>query len=111
MELQINRYGEMTPTAIQSNGVAISTPIYIQLTKEQNKAILNAIRTAISRDGEAVESELGVSEANLRYLLFARNGLPERLLLKLQEVTGLEIVSKEQIEDTYQSWITHLFTQ
>ena len=109
MELQINRYGETTPTAIQPNGVAISTPIYIQLTKEQNKTILNAIRTAISRDGEAVESELGVSEANLRHLLFARNGLPERLLLKLQEVTGLEIVSKQQIEDTYQSWITHLY--
>ena len=109
MELQINRYGETTPTAIQSNGVAISTPIYIQLTKEQNKTILNAIRSAISRDGEAVESELGVSESNLRHLLFARNGLPERLLLKLQEVTGLEIVSKQQIEDTYQSWITHLY--
>ena len=109
MQLQINRYGETTPTAIHSNGVAISTPIYIQLTKEQNKTILNAIRTAISRDGEAVESELGVSEANLRHLLFARNGLPERLLLKLQEVTGLEIVSKQQIEDTYQSWITHLY--
>lgn len=61
MELQINRYGETTPTAIQSNGVVISTPIYIQLTKEQNKTILNAIRTAISRDGEAVEYELGVS--------------------------------------------------
>ena len=109
MELQINRYGETTPTAIQSNGVAISTPIYIQLTKEQNKTILNAIRTAITRDGDAVVSELGVSEANLRHLLFARNGLPERLLLKLQELTGLEIVSKQQIEDTYRSWITHLY--
>ena len=109
MELQVNRYGETTPTAIQSNGVAISTPIYIQLTKEQNKTILNAIRTAISRDGVAVESEIGVSETNLRHLLFARNGLPERLLLKLQEVTGLEIVSKQQIENTYRSWITNLY--
>ena len=109
MELMVNRYGETTPTAIQSNGVAISTPIYIQLTKEQNKTILNAIRTVVNRDGDAVVSELGVSEANLRHLLFARNGLPERLLLKLQELTGLELVSKEQIEDTYQSWITHLY--
>ena len=109
MELIVNRYGETTPTAIQSNGVAISTPIYIQLTKEQNKTILNAIRTAISREGDAVGSELGVSEANLRHLLFARNGLPERLLLKLQEVTGLQIVSKQQIENTYRSWINHLY--
>ena len=46
-------------------------------------------------------SELGVSEANLRHLLFARNGLPERLLLKLQDLTGLEMVSKQQIEDTH----------
>ena len=46
-------------------------------------------------------SELGVSEANLRHLLFARNGLPERLLLKLQELTGLEMVSKQQIEETH----------
>ena len=49
----------------------------------------------------AVVSELGVSEANLRHLLFARNGLPERLLLKLQELTGLEMVSKQQIEETH----------
>ena len=54
-------------------------------------------------------SELGVSEANLRHLLFARNVLPERLLLKLQQLTGLEMVSKQQIEDTYQSWITHVY--
>ena len=46
-------------------------------------------------------SELGVSEANLRHLLFARNGLPERLILKLQELTGLEMVSKQQIEDIH----------
>ena len=49
-----------------------------------------------------------MSEANLRHLLFARNGLPERLLLKFQELTGFEMVSKQQAEDTYQSWITHL---
>lgn len=45
-------------------------------------------------------SELGVSEANLRHLLFARNGLPELLLLKLQVLTGLEMVSKQLIENT-----------
>ena len=45
-------------------------------------------------------SELGASEANLRHLLFAHNGLPERLLLKLQVLTDLEMVSKQQIENT-----------
>ena len=49
----------------------------------------------------AVVSELDVSKANLRHLLFARNGLPERLLLKLQILTGLEMVSKQQIDDLH----------
>ena len=59
--------------------------------------LVSAHRAAVT----AVVSELGVSEANLRHLLFERNGLPERLLLNLQDLTGLEIVSKQQIEDTH----------
>ena len=59
--------------------------------------LVSAHRAAVT----AVVSELGVSEANLRHLLFARNGLPERLLLKLQELTGLEMVSKQQIEENH----------
>ena len=53
----------------------------------------------MTRDGVAVVSELSVSKVNLRHLLFAPNRLPERLLLKLQELTGLEMVSKQQIEN------------
>ena len=64
------------------------------------------IRTAIARDGDV--SELGVSEANLRHQLFARGGLPEWLLLKRQELIGLEMVSKQQIEDAYQIRIINL---
>lgn len=64
------------------------------------------IRTAIARDGNV--SELGVSEANLRHQLFARGGLPEWLFLKRQELIGLEMVSKQQIEDAYQIRIINL---
>ena len=49
-----------------------------------------------------VEQELGMNEENLRHALFARNGIPERLALKLQAVTGVELVTKEQIEQTFQ---------
>ena len=47
-----------------------------------------------------VESaELTVSEAYLRHLLFACCDLPERLLLKLQELTRLEMRDGFQATD------------
>ena len=104
-----NRYGNITPTAIQANGAAISVPIYIAPAKEQNKTLLNAVRN-IAREGEnAVEKQLGMNEENLRMLLFGRNGIPERLLVKLQDITGIEVVTRRQIEDTYSNWVSYLF--
>ena len=84
-------------------------PIYIALTRDQNKQLLNAFRTAVQERGAVVEQELGMNDENLRHALFARNGIPERLALKLQAVTGVELVTKEQIEQTFQEWITHLY--
>ena len=109
MTLTRNRYQQVTPTAIYSNGVAVSVPIYIALTRDQNKQLLNAFRAAVQERGAVVEQELGMNEENLRHALFARNGIPERLALKLQAVTGVELVTKEQIEQTFQEWITHLY--
>ena len=104
-----NRYGNITPTAIQANGAAISVPIYIAPTKEQNKTLLNAVRNK-AREGEnAVEEQLGMNEENLRILLFGRNGIPESLLVKLQDITGIELVTRRQIEETYSDWISYLF--
>ena len=104
-----NRYGNVTPTAIQANGAAISVPIYIAPTKEQNKSLLNTLRN-IAREGDnVVEEQLGVNEENLRMLLFGRNGIPERLLIKLQQIAGVEIVTRQQIEDTYSDWVDYLF--
>ena len=107
--LTVNRYGKVSPTAIQTNGAAVSVPIYIAPTKEQNKAMLNAVRD-IAREGDnAVEEQLGVNEENLRTLLFGRHGIPERLLVKLQEITGVEVVTRKQIEETYSDWVDYLF--
>jgi len=104
-----NRYGNKIPTAIQANGAAISVPIYIAPTKEQNKSLLNAVRD-IAREGEnSVEEQLGINEENLRTLLFGRNGIPERLLVKLQDITGVKVVTRQQIESTYSDWVDYLF--
>ena len=50
-----------------------------------------------------------MTEENLKQVLFSRNGLPERLILKLQRITGIELVSREQIEETQRAWVSHLF--
>ncbi len=50
-----------------------------------------------------------MNEENLRMLLFGRNGIQERLLVKLQDITGIEVVTRRQIEDTYSNWISYLF--
>ena len=107
--LIVNRYGNVTPSAFQSNGVVVSTPIYVALTKEQNKAILNAVRDVAKEGSIDVEEELGVNEENLRHLLFSSNGIPERLLVKLQALTGIDVVTREQIEKTYTDWCDYLF--
>ena len=104
-----NRYGNLTPTSIQANGASISVPIYISLAKEQNKALLNALRDIARKGDNTVEEQLGVNEENLRTLLFGRNGIPERLLVKLQEITGVEVVTRKQIEETYSDWVDYLF--
>ena len=135
MALTVNRYGDKSPTSIQANGIAVSTPIYISLTSEQRKAVLNCIRNlktkqlihiGWSKDQQdqgyrldedyfhappqtPVEELLGMSEDNLRHVLFSRNGIPERLLLRLQRITGIKLVDRTQIESTFSDWLDHLF--
>ena len=108
--LSVNRYRQVTPTAIPANGVSISCPLYIGPTRDQLKALLNGFRTAVMERGHKAEEELGMTEENLKQVLFSRNGLPERLILKLQRITGIELVSREQIEATQRAWVDHLFS-
>ena len=127
MALTVSRYGEVSPREIHSTGIAVSTPIYITLTSDQRKALLNRFRQIkqeqlaatnylVNDPGEAskqsdeqdaqatgltpVEDLLGMSEEHLRYALFSRNGIPERLVVKLQRITGLELVNRREIEAT-----------
>ena len=104
-----NRYEQVKPTVIQSNGASISTPIYIGLTTEQNKMLLNGFRTALQARGKTVEEELGMNEENLRYALFGRNGVPERLVLRLQRLTSIQLITRAQVEAAFGAWCDHVF--
>ena len=132
-ELLTNRYRQKTPTHIQPNGCAVATPIYLTPTSDQTKALLNGFRNVVlaqrlelgyvatpsSSIGVEVvnatkspqtpaEIELGMSEEALRYALFARKGLPERLVFKLQELTGVTLVTREVVEATMKAWLDAL---
>lgn len=129
--LQTNRYGVVTPNLLLDNGISIATPIYFNLPSDVTKAILNKFRevklrqllelgwtdtkgssigalsvtTAEEPPQTAIEKELGMNEEALRYALFTRAGVQERLVLKLQNLLDIDLVTKEQIENCYQLWV------
>ena len=104
-----NRYEQIKPTVIQSNNASISTPIYIGLITEQNKILLNGFRMALQARGKTVKEGLGMNEENLRYALFGRNGVPERLILRLQTLTDIQLITRAQVEETFGAWCDHVF--
>ena len=123
----------MVPTAINTAGTAISVPFYVSPTTDQKKALLNGFRVVKQKqllemgfndtreEGRIVvidstkppqtpiETELGMNEENLRLALFSRSGLQERIVLKLQELTGVEVFSREDVEETFKLWLDHLY--
>ena len=129
-----NRYNQVTPTRILSNGCSVSTPIYVSPTTDQAKELLNKFREVvreermkagfntepvISSNGVAVqtaqaapmtnaEHELGMTEDTLRYALFGRQGIPERLFFKLCSLTNTQLVTRQEIGETYDEWLSHL---
>ena len=129
-----NRYNQITPTRILSNGCSVSTPIYVSPTTDQAKELLNKFRevvreermragwtdepqtssngvvvqTAITPQMTSAEHELGMTEDTLRYALFGRQGVPERLFFKLCALTKTELVKREEITETYDEWLSHL---
>ena len=132
--LVTNRYGVTCPTSIQENGTSISVPFYISPTPDQTKQLLNAFRnvkqkqlielgwqqteksigtlsveTFTAPPVTPIEQALGVNEDNLRHILFARQGIQERILIKLMRLTGVYLVTREQIEHTYKLWLDHLY--
>tara|TARA_E500000331_G_C17092955_1_gene641923 strand:+ start:55 stop:435 length:381 start_codon:yes stop_codon:yes gene_type:complete len=121
--LTTNRYGQVSPTLIQETGVGISCPFYISLTPDQKKSLLNSFRQIKTEQlansnenkssqeplGTPIEQALGMNEESLRYTLFSRQGLPERLLIRLQKLVGIEFVRRNQVEETYKKWLDYLF--
>jgi len=131
-DLQTNRYGQVTPNLLLANGITIATPIYFNLPQDVAKAILNkfrelklkqllelgwtdiqgssigalAVKTAEEPPQTQVEQELGMNEEALRYALFTRAGVQERLLLKLQKILDLDLVKRTEIEKCYELWIS-----
>ena len=59
--------------------------------------------------GTPIEQALGMNEESLRYTLFSRQGLPERLLIRLQKLTGVVLISRNEVEETYSKWLDYLF--
>ena len=121
--LTTNRYGQVSPTLIQETGVGISCPFYISLTPDQKKSLLNTFRQIkteqlVNSDenkasqeplGTPIEKALGMNEESLRNTLFSRQGLPERLLIRLQKLTGVVFIKRDEVEETYTKWLDYLF--
>lgn len=59
--------------------------------------------------GTTIEQALGMNEESLRYTLFSRQGLPERLLIRLQKLTGVVLIRRNEVEETYTKWLDYLF--
>lgn len=131
MNLSTNRYGQTTPNLLLTNGITIATPIYFNLPSDTAKGILNKFRevklrqlvdmgwedtrgssigtlsvtTAEQPPQTPIEMELGMNEEALRYALFTRSGVQERLVLKIQKLLGLNLINKSEIEKCYELWL------
>lgn len=96
-----------------ADAIRISSPVYIDLSTSQRKELLNGVREAVQAQPNTsqpdsvsgirvetassatsdVETYLGISLDVLRTVLFQRGGIECGLLLRLQEVTGIQFVT------------------
>ena len=108
---------------ISKDGVRISLPCYIDITMQQRKSLLNACRDACSsqvitsepdsmsgirvettsNQQSDLESYLGMSLDVLRGVIFQRGGIEAGLLLRLQEATGVELVSEKDFNAAFKA--------
>ena len=102
-----------------SEGVRISTPIYVDLPMNIRKELFNGIRTACTQSYDRpasssvsgitveepsqkhgdIEGFLGMNLDCLRSVIFSRGGLPVDLVLRLQAVSGLTFVTAKDFND------------
>lgn len=120
MTATINNYAN---DYITDSGTRICTPLYLDLTTVQRKELLNAVRSKAAEMEQVqtntqsgisvassvgnlskIEAFLGVSLEILRSgVLFQRGGLAADLVIKLQAITGVEVVSLKEIEAAYKA--------
>lgn len=135
MTLITNRYAQVTPTSIYENGCSVSCPLYFRPTNDQAKELLNKFRelvrkqrlelgwdesatttpnglkvsTAHTPPQTPAEADLGMTEETLRYAIFQRQGIAERLFVKLCRLVDVELIPRDHIEQTTKAWLDHLY--
>jgi hypothetical protein len=112
---------------VTENGSRVSCPVYVDVTMIERKALLNAIRqvcyqpsttqvksiSGITVENSAskqqeVESFLGCSIDVLRSVLFQRGGLPVDLILRIQSVSGYEVISLKDLDAGLKSKLNNI---
>ena len=101
-----------------ATGVRVSLPMYLDLPQQLRKEILNGIRNAIHTEApvktpgsisgirtqeagttqHAIEAYLGMSIDVLRNVLFTRGGQPIDMILRLQSVSGVEVITEKELK-------------
>jgi hypothetical protein len=99
------------------SGVRVCTPVYVDIPVNERKTLLNLVRhKAMEMNVSEVKSKSGISVATstnqlsniesylgcslevLRSLIFSRGGLACDLVLKLQSLTGYEVLSLKDLD-------------
>ena len=101
-----------------ANGTRVCLPCYLDVPNSIRKNFLNSVRELASQPIEAskqpdsltdikvmtystlqpdIEAYLGMSLDNLRNCLFSRGGLEVSLILKLEEITGIVVVTDKDL--------------
>ena len=99
----------------------IRSLIYVDVSQQDRKLMLNGIRSRIYEDQSTtnpnsvtglqvvnatngqheVEAFIGMSLDVLRTVLFSRGGMPIDLVLRLQSVSGMEVLSEKDIKAAF----------
>ena len=128
-----NRYNVKSPTMLTEKGTAVSVPMYFNPSVDKKKEMLNAFRVIkqeqlvemgynTPRESNSVvvvdqtaptltpiEQELGMNEDSLRAVLFARQGITDRTIKKLQDLTGVSCVTRRDVEAAQKLWNDEIF--
>jgi hypothetical protein len=100
------------------NGSRVSTVLYLDIPMEKRKLLYNALRTKVELEAftstpptlsgiqtvtanssslNRIEAYVGVSLSVLRGVLFQRGGVALDLILRIQEASGLEVISTKEL--------------